>query len=233
MIIWAVIPSTDPARANEMSERWSARGYRTCLVINKELVPPSMKSSMRAHQVFLVGGYEGWFRTMNFCCGVLFTQGQADVVVCSSDRILPSETGTAHEIATAFALKFPGGVGVMQPTKHGCPKDDLQSPWIGKPFWYKTYGGRGPFYERYFQYFGNRELYAVAQRMGALWEHEGIAQPRIPQDAPDFYQKHNRAEYFDKDASTFKEREAENFIGADTDKLVSSPQKSLWLPDGV
>jgi hypothetical protein len=231
MIVWTVIPSTDPKRANDISERWSAKGYRVCLLVNKELVPPSMKSSMRAHQVFMIGGYEGWYRTMNFCCKFLFEQAKADVVVCAGDRILPSETGSAHEIATGFAMKYPSGVGVMQPSKQGLEKENLESPWIGKPFWYKTYAGAGPFHEKYFQYWGCRELFAVAQRMGVLWLNEGLAQPRQAQEKLDWYQNHNRKEYWDKDENTFKERLAEDFAGADVGKMAL-PQKSLWLPGG-
>lgn len=227
MIIAVAFPSYDPVRAEEASGRWAAQGYRTAVVVNKE----KFSKKIRGDVVIKVGAYEGYYRTMNYLCANLFQQLRADIVVCAGDRIRPPDHARAHEIATTFAARFKNGIGVMQPCAHAPSmpaQGELESPWIGRNFWARFYGGQGPYHEQYFQYFGNRELAAVASKAGVLWYRPEVGQPVETQATPEWYQSTNRSSYWGRDAAIFGERERLGFEGAEASRLITA--KSLYFP---
>lgn len=217
MIIWCAFPSVDPKRAEETCGRWAERGFRTCVVMNRE-----QWKLIKADMCFKVDAYEGFYRTQNFLCQMLAYDHQADIVVCIGDRVRPPDHANAHEIATTVAAKFPSGVGVMQPATgalHVQEQENCPSPWVCKNFIKKFYGGRGPFHESYVQYFGGKELFMVARRAGVLWPREDVHQIHVPPGDPDFYQRHNRESYFGRDAKNYAEREHGGFDGAEASRL--------------
>lgn len=224
MRIWVAFPSTDPARAEETAGRWAALGYKTLVMFNAE-----QYRLINADLVFRIAVYEGYFRAQNFACQKLVRDHGADIVVCGSDRIAPIEGRAASQLGATFWAKFPNGLGVMQPVG-GAPPGDCPSPWVGRNFILRTYGGAGPFHERYFQYFGGRELFAVARSMDRLWLREDVAQPRVTQTEQDFFQKHNRGAYYARDAAIFAERSTVTvppFEGAEGGRIVVATSSML------
>lgn len=218
MIIWAAFPSIDPKRAEETCGRWAERGFRTCVVMNRE-----QYKLIKSDLAFKVDAYEGYYRTMNFLCQMLVENHRADIVVCIGDRVRPPDHASAHEIATTVAARFPSGVGVMQPATgalHVQEQENCPSPWICRNFIKRFYGGRGPFHEGYVQYFGGKELYGVAKRAGVLWPREDVHQVHVTPGDPDFYQQQNRESYFGRDAMTYAEREKKGFEGAEATRLT-------------
>lgn len=226
MIIWVAAPCLEPDRAEEFADRWHERGYRVAIVMNREKYKP-----VKADVLLKVDAYEGYYRTLNFLCQGLVQNEKADVVVCAGDRVRPPALRGAHEIGTTFAARFQSGIGVMQPgtgaqalfDRENCP-----SPWIGCNFIRKFYGGKGPFHEGYFQFHGGKELFAVAQKAGLLWQRDDIHQEEQPIATPSYFQNRNREEYYNKDLMHFKERELYKFEGAEAGQIIVA--SSMHLP---
>lgn len=227
MIIACAFPSTDADRAEETAVRWRDRGFIPMIIMNEQHVRKDIPAL-----VFGVGAYEGYYRAMNYACQALIRYEKADVVVCISDRMLPPEHARAHEIATSFAARFTDGDGVMIPTLTTVPGWDWDigpcGPWIGRRFIEKFYGGEGPYWPAYFQYYGNRELFRVAKAQGdRLWLRPDIAQPYCAPAAPDFYQKHNKGAYWERDKTLFTEREETAFAGSEPNRIITWPFRTV------
>jgi hypothetical protein len=49
------------------------------------------------------------------------------------------------------------------------------SPWIGRTFWERTYGGKGPFWPEYFHMGADEEVQEVAMHLGVFWQRPDLA----------------------------------------------------------
>jgi hypothetical protein len=96
------------------------------------------------------------------------------------------------------------------------------SPWMGREWCQRTYGGRGPMFEDYFHYFADEELQEVAQGAGLLWqrrdvlqihEHWGRKENATEADAPDWYRR-NVTPDWQRSQELFTRRKAAGFPGA-------------------
>jgi len=223
--ICCAFPSLDYKRAKETATRWKNAGYLPLVIMNKEHVKKGIPAMVCA-----VEGYEGYYRAMNWACQSLVEHERADIVVCISDRMRPPQNKRSEEVGQQFASRFRNGQGIMVPLQ-GAESGDLKpcGPWIGKRFIQKYYGGKGPYYERYFQFYGNRELFTVANRDGLLWLRDDLDQEVIGGET-DFYRKANREEYWTRDQGVFVERQEMGFPGSEARKL--DVVNSLWLPPG-
>lgn len=209
MKIFVAFPSYDGKAAQETAGRWLAMGYQPLVIMNKESVIPNIPAI-----VIKVEAYEGYYRSMNWACHHLFKERRADIVICAGDRIHPPPHARGHEIATTVAAKFQSGFGIMQPVKgRVLGLNRLDAPWICRRFYLETYGGEGPFWPRYFQFFGGDELAMVAQKLGCVWYRDDVAQPTLPKKL-DFIRGHNVKEYTENDRAEFDRRSLAEFPGA-------------------
>lgn len=209
MNLWVAFPSYNSARAKEAAGRWHAQGYQPLVIVNEETPAKDIPAV-----VIKVAAYEGYYRSLNWACNHLFRERRADIVVCAGDRIHPPTHARGHDIALSCAAKFPSGFGIMQPVGNTIlSTGHLPSPWICRRFYLEAYGGKGPFHERYFQFYGGDELGEVARAKGCVWYRDDITQP-VREIEKDFIRAHNFKEYRQKDSDLFSKRKEEGFPGA-------------------
>lgn len=96
------------------------------------------------------------------------------------------------------------------------------SPWLGREFCRRMYGGRGPLFEGYHHMYVDEELQGVAQKLGVLWQRRELTQKhnhwgRKPgatkADIPDFLQFANSDPEWEKAKALFESRKAAGFPG--------------------
>jgi len=94
------------------------------------------------------------------------------------------------------------------------------SPWIGREFAQRVYGGKGPLFEGYFHNFADEELQCVARKLGVLWQRRDVTQvhrhwSREGKPMPEWASKINNALESDWEQSQalFRSRKAHGFPG--------------------
>lgn len=127
--------------------------------------------------------------------------------------------------------------GVMQPTgdRWGInPMSQVQwpnapayidrvcgSPWMGREFCKRMYGGKGPLYEGYTHMYVDEELQHVAKKLGVLWQrrdlihyhHHWGRKRGSKEDMPQFLEAVNSPEHWRQSKALFDERLAAGFPG--------------------
>lgn len=96
------------------------------------------------------------------------------------------------------------------------------SPWMGREWVQRSYGGRGPMHEGYFHYYADEELQEVAQSAGVLWqrrdviqlhEHWGRKDDATEADMPEWYRRIVNPDW-QRSQELFSARKAAGFPGA-------------------
>ncbi len=235
MSVWVCLPSARPYGGT--IPEWAAKGYRVAVWRN-----PSEPIDA---DICLCRPYEGYAVALNeLCRQVLIMDSGAEWLVATGDDTLP-DPHSAEEIAaecthhfwkhaqTSFDITF----GVMQPTGHrwgegqggftNAPIDRVAgSPWIGREFARRMYGGAGPYWHEYRHQFVDEELQNVAIKMGVFWQrpdlihfHNHWALPRegermAPSERmPAFLAEANSPEHWKKYRAIFEARKAAGFPG--------------------
>jgi len=208
--VWAAWPTISPMLSRPQVEKWRELGYKVAVLVNPPFGPEDFE---RADMVIVQEEWTGFPVAANVLC----LEAPGDVVVIVGTDIDPDTSRTAQELGGRFLERFPDLCGVIQPTgdEYGEVQSCAVSPWIGRGFIEKAYGGRGPYWPGYFHYFCDRELQAKAQAMGAFeqwpqviqyhrhWQRE--AQPRRPRHLRTAKRLHSR------DRAIFESRQAEGF----------------------
>lgn len=167
-VVW---PAATIEKSLSTIEKWKAQGYRVCVLVN----PPHTRVDFSQADVVIVQNrWEGFAVASNILC----REVPGDIVVVAGDDMLPDPKKGAQEIGEDFHQRFPDLFGVMQPTgdRYGCIDKCAVSPWIGRVFIEKAYGGKGPYWEGYFHYFADEELQAMATQLGAFYQRPDISQ---------------------------------------------------------
>ncbi len=161
-------------------------------------------------------------------------------IQCSSYFSQQNQTAFPSRIGQTDAYLEPWEAptfGVMQPTGHrwgegqvgftNAPIDRVAgSPWIGREFARRMYGGAGPYWHEYRHQFVDEELQNVAIKMGVFWQrpdlihfHNHWALPRegermAPSERmPAFLAEANSPEHWKKYKAIFEARKAAKFPG--------------------
>lgn len=242
MSVWLAIPSKrEPEEVEPVLKAWRERGYKIAL-------HRDVGESIDADIVRSARQYPGYAVAVNTACRVILElDPQASWIVCAGDDTYPDPNHSAEEVALQCRAHFydsrPASrelrlatdtFGVMQPT--GDPWSDSAgriieriagSPWIGREFARRMYGGAGPYWHEYRHCFVDEELQCVAQKLGVFWQrpdlihhHQNWARPKHPQfpagdakDMPAFLAEANSAEHWAKYSNMFKERKEQGFPG--------------------
>jgi len=167
--VWYAIPSANPARAQSCLAKWRARGYKTAVFLDAGVGGVDADLVVSAE-------YPGYFAAVNLLAHEIGEQ--ADILVTGGDDIFPDERHTAVEIGREFYARFPDGFGVMQPIGDPLPGTDriCGSPWLGRGWLTRAYGGAGPLHPNYIAFFGDEELHHVAKLHGCLWQRPDLVQ---------------------------------------------------------
>jgi hypothetical protein len=121
--------------------------------------------------------YNGWADAVNRLCLEIVPKS-APIVVTGGDDMLPDPKKRAGEIAAEFVEHFGGTFGVMQP--HGDPYLNARhycgSPWMGREWIARMYGGNGPMFPGYRHNWADNEIYWLARGFGAFWSRPDLSQ---------------------------------------------------------
>lgn len=170
--VWAVGPSIRAGGGT--LRKWHEAGYRVAVLRQGE------ELDFPAYQV-MTGKYLGWAASINrLIRDVMAFDAGAQWFAVANDDTLPDPTYTPDIIAGQCSMHFGGTFGVMQPVgdfKHW-PASRVDtfagSPWIGREFARRMYGGKGPLFEGYLHAFSDQELQEAAQKPGVFWQRPDL-----------------------------------------------------------
>lgn len=170
MSVWYAIPSASVERANACLAAWYERGYGTAVWIDPGAPRPLAN-------VVIEEKYPGYFVAVNRLANMLVLDWQVEIVVAGGDDIYPDKRSAA-ELEAEYRREFPDLDGVMQPIGDLLPGTDhiCGSPWLGREWIVRAYGGTGPLHSGYMQFYGDEELLHVATRLDRLVQRPDITQ---------------------------------------------------------
>lgn len=215
---WYLMPSANPGNAARCTRAWRERGYRVAILEDRVPVADAARDA-GADAIVRAATYPGWAASIHR----LFREvvpGDVPVIVAGGDDLFPDDTHDADAIAASFLERFPDTLGVMQPVG-----DDFEataticgSPWIGRAWMERMYGGTGGLCEAYHQQFADEELFWVARCADRLWLRSDLAQRhehfrRLGRPAPAYWVA-SAAAHEERDCLTFVARSRAGFPGA-------------------
>lgn len=226
MSVWYAIPSKrSAAEAQRCIDAWRAQGYH--VAVWRDEGDEHVNADMQ-----LSGQYEGYAATVNTLCRFILTHDtDAEWIVTGGDDMFPDQNKRADEIADELTEHFGGTFGVMQPTgdrwgEQHPPHDGTaysdrvcSSPWMGRDFCARMYGGQGPMHEGYHHMGVDEELQHVAIKLNVflqrrdlihLHEHWGRKPGGRP---PEFLKEANSPEHWNNYKTMFANRKALGFPG--------------------
>jgi len=169
--VWFAIPSANPEKCRKVLPIWRKMGYKTAVLQNRE------RADIPADIVRWSDSYPGWPQSINILARDVVPK-DAPIIVSGGDDMLPDPNLTAQQIATQFIDHFRGTFGVMQP--HGDRFFNTHlicgSPWLGREWINRAYGGAGPMPGMYHHNWADVELYLVSKGYGRLWSRTELTQ---------------------------------------------------------
>lgn len=180
-----------------------------------------------------IGQYTGYAATQNTLVKqVLDMDPECRFVVCAADDVQPDLNWRADELADKLEAEY-GLFCVVQPTadrwgdRDGAYIDRVAgSPWIGREFARRVYGGNGPYWPEYSHMFVDAEIQDVAKLLGVFWQrrelihyhaHWGRPQPGEIMGhrsrMPAFLEGANSPEHWAKFKALYEDRKRRGFPG--------------------
>lgn len=224
MSVWYCIPSKRPvAEVEAAAALWRERGYRLALWRDTGDEPVTC-------DMLLTGPYPGYARAVNaLCAEVIARNPDAQWLVTGGDDIHPDLGRFADEIGIECTAHFGGTFGVMQPTGDRWGENQMGSayidricgsPFMGREWCQRMYGGRGPLFEGYAHMFVDEELQCVAERLGVLWQRRDLTHlhhhwMRESRQMPAFLAESNSPRHWQDSQALFARRKAAGFPGHD------------------
>lgn len=232
MNVWFAIPSARPVAEAEAHLRpWRARGYYVALLRQGDPVADDA-----ADLQLPTGAYMGWAASTNHLAReILSRDPKAAWIVGGGDDYYPDPARAAVDIALECEEHFRGTLGVMQPTGDRWGEEDpvscdrypnapalidrvCGSPWLGRDWCLRAYGGRGPLWAEYHHMFADEELLCVARLLGLLWQRRDLTQmhdhwSRNRAPIPEFLKPVNTESHWDTSRSLFRYRREAGFPG--------------------
>jgi len=152
---------------------------------------------------------------------------------CQSPRLSKVSIASPELNPMGFSGLHPGPAyrtfGVMQPTGDRFSEGSIDricgSPWIGREFALRTYGGNGPYWPEYKHMFVDEELQEVALKLGVLWQRRDLVHlhhhyTRIEgtdkgheAPVPEHLKKWSTLGHWKESKAIFDERKAKGFPG--------------------
>lgn len=233
MSVYLTIPSARPVpEAEACLAKWRERGYK--LAIWRDAEPVNC-------DVLLTGLYPGYARAVNTLAReVLLRDPECSWMIAAGDDTEPDPNHTPEQIAAECIAHFGGTFGIMQPTGDRWGEDARMpnlhpmrsayidrvcgSPWIGREFAQRMYGGKGPYYEEYQHMFVDEELQGVAVKLGVLWQRRDLIHyhrhwaretNRRARVMPAFLKEANTPGHWGRFQSMFRLRQSQGFPGSE------------------
>jgi len=238
MSVWLCIPSARPDGGT--ARLWQDAGYKVALWRDPGADIPEWADYV------VQGEYPGYARAVNeLALNALRANKSCDWIVTGGDDIEPDPNHTPDEIArecTEHFGEYIGGYtqprgelqtfGVMQPTGDRWGENDdmpnvrpdrkayadrvCSSPWLGREFCQKMYGGQGPLWPGWQHMWVDEELQNVAEMYGVLWQRRDLVHfhrhhAREGKPVPPWLVVPNRT--FHETKKLFDARKAQRFPG--------------------
>ena len=221
---------------------WRERGYKVACLRQGDLIDCEL--------LIPTGEYKGWAPSVNILAkAVVEMDRHADWIVTGGDDYQPDmekdPVWIANECWCHFHQTKPCNdptFGVMQPTgdrwgdspatrkqygeNRGAYLDRIAgSPWMGREWVKRAYGGKGPMHAGYRHMYADEELKEVAEKLGVYWARRDIVQlhkhwGRIAgeefgdiKDCPDFLLPVNTPQHWHESQRLFVERKANGWPG--------------------
>lgn len=258
-------PTVSITRSNDTAREWARMGWQVAVAIDADLPEWAVTPDKIVSHVppLLVREWGGYYSAVSYMARALCLSHKADIVVAGADNIYPDPQAKAVVVGAAFATKFPNGFGVLQPIRdaysvsrrgdsardympgrsmHATPPttERCESPVLGRAWILDMYQGKGPYSEKYRQYFGDVELHDVAQKMGVLWKNPQILHRRDHWARPGGgdMQPHQRANFdrwYEKDYAMYRARRHREFPESERRERSAGgglilPSPKLWKP---
>lgn len=225
MSVWFCIPSARPNGGT--APLWRDRGYKVALFLDPgAAVPAACDAALSADT------YPGYARAVNaLAAHVLASDPSCSWIVAGGDDTEPDPTHTPEDIAAQCGRWFRGTFGVMQPTgdrfANGSIDKIAGSPWLGRRFCERMYGGKGPLFEGYQHMFVDEELLEVAEKLGVYWrrpdlvhlhhhfmrESAALSSRAVSKPVPAHLKQWNSRSHWDESKALFLLRKAAGFPG--------------------
>lgn len=180
--VWAVAPSIRPGGGT--LPKWREAGYKVAVLRQGEPFP-------EANITLFTDRYLGWAKSINTLIAWIENfDAMAEWFVVANDDTLPDPNHTPEEIAMQCRVHFGpsrvgpfawSGFGVMQPIGDllAWPNSRIDkfagSPWIGREFARRMYGGKGPLFEGHFHCWADNEIMDVATLLGVFWQRPDLS----------------------------------------------------------
>ncbi len=240
MSVWFVIPSIRPNGGT--IPLWRAQGYKVAVLRQGEPIDVEMQIP--------TGEYLGWAPSVNLLAKWVVEHDQhAEWIVTGGDDYEPDMSKPPEWIAKECKSYFRcvkrqwgGTFGVMQATgdrwgdtpqsrsmygdNRGAYIDRIAgSPWFGREWVQRAYGGNGPMCGEYFHMYGDEELLEVATKLGVYWPRRDLIQlhahwgrkpgsaPASRSDIPDFLQQVNTPKHWQESKKIFDTRKTAGWPG--------------------
>lgn len=160
--VCVVFPTANLARAQRAEAAWRDRRYAVRVGVDPEFG----------------NRYPGYFVAVNEMIRKAAAIYDYEIIVAAADDLFPDQTHTADDILAMFRERFPDGYGVLQPCGDDLPGTTALcgSPWFGRAWCERAYGGMGPFYAGYRHFFGDEELLYAASAQNAVWQCPDLTQ---------------------------------------------------------
>ncbi len=209
------IPTARPELAGETFAKWLDRGYLTAALIDGDAPEPR-----NACHLLRVGKYQGYAASINLLTAHVAETCNPDWFVIGGDDQTPDPVKDAATIAEECSEHFAGTFGVMQPVGDlfGAlsNRSAIVSPWFGRDWRRRMYGGKGPLCPEYFHYYEDAEHMWIAHQLGRLWWREDLTHfhdhfSRRGEDIPDHLK--DKARHGDISRDLFMMRRSANFPG--------------------
>lgn len=220
MSVWVTIPSArPPLEVEAFVEKWRKLGYLVALRRDLGAVLPKCDHIQ-------CGEYHGYAKAVNgLIRDVIRLDSGAQWFVAAGDDITPDQTKRADDIEAECIAHFSGSFGCMQPTgdpwadAHGRMIERIAgSPWIGREFADRTYGGRGPYFEGYTHCFLDNEIMDVAKILGVFWQRPDLTHyhahwTREKRPMPPYLREANSKTHWRKFRELYLDRKLQGFPG--------------------
>lgn len=241
-VYFSVPSARPPAEAIPILREWVERGYHVVIQRDTPISDTDFDAFGDADCDVIERPYKGYAEAVNHLARLIITDDpEAEWIVIGGDDTLPDPNRSAEEIAEECSAHFGRDYsraydtfGVMQPT--GDDWFDSQgriiervagSPWLGRQFCRRMYGGRGPLWPGFFHMFEDEHLQCVAQKLGVFWQrpdlthkHMHWCRPRpgekmgIQTRMPDFLKRANSQEQWKASKAEFERLKAGGFAEA-------------------
>ena len=172
--IWVCAPARRELAESTMPA-WNQAGYGVAVCREPDLL------ALGAADITVpTPKYLGWARSCNLLSQIVLAADEAcQWVVFPGDDTLPDPHKSPGDIDWALRMHFDRGTfGVCQPT--GDPWYDSRgriiervagSPFVGREFASRMYGGAGPLWPGWYHNWADEELQNVAIKLGVFWQN--------------------------------------------------------------